>query len=177
MRERARRLAAELDPEDPDDAIVRRVAFAEVDRSNLLGALRLRAARALGEAGEAAVRWAEESHVPGGRLGVALLDRLARAPTRADAHGELRETAPALWQPALERWRSDGDLPALDVGLRRASALRALALHYTTDPAGVGVPVAYAWAKQLEADNLRQIGLARLRGLTPEQVRERLVIG
>ena len=50
------------------------------------------------------------------------------------------------------------------------------AVNRTADPSGVGVPVAFAWAKRVEADNLRQLGLARSRGLPPEAVRPRLVL-
>ncbi len=166
----AERRRAALNQAAPEVAWVLRT---EVDRVNLLTALRLF------DAGPEA--WDDldsvERFLPGGALARELLARVVRADGRAGAAAVAgRGPLPSAWAPALSQWVESGDLVALADDLEGAVTREAAGMFATTDPLGVGPVVAFVWAKENEAKNLRTIGAGLAAGVPPDLIEEELVI-
>ncbi|MDH3754682.1 MAG: V-type ATPase subunit [Acidimicrobiia bacterium] len=133
------------------------VLRAEVDQINLLTALRLRQTgveRTLdAEAHE------DDTYLPGGLMRPALLEQVRRTSTPDDLVAILaRQPLPADWRAALTVWSANQDLSALSGGLERAVARNAIGLFGRGDPLGIAIPIAFTYAKECEARNLRLLG-------------------
>lgn len=143
-----------------------------VDRGSLLTALRRRAARLANEPG-----WADAPvrYLRGGALPIRLWEAI-----------EVTDEAEAIvtmlggrrlirgWDVALVRWGEHADLPTLGAELRAATAAAAVAGFSTGDPLGFDIPVAYAFAKEVEVRNLRLISRAIVHGISAAEVESRL---
>lgn len=154
---------ATLDGEDSGDgaqgehgAVLGAVLRGDVDRRNLLLALRLRESRLS----------ATGAFLPGGRIPAESLADVAGAGQRTEVVAVLA-AAPAArpWDPAVAAWARDGDLLALERATETLAARRASALLWRTDALGIGVPVAFAAAAETEARNLRLLGYAAAGGI------------
>jgi V/A-type H+-transporting ATPase subunit C len=161
---------ADVEPGDPLAATLR----AEIGMVNLLTAFRLREARL---AGEPETKTLEAHLLPGGRVPLALLEAVWLADDRAEAAAASTGTLlPPGWSSALEGWAESGDVQGLGSRLEAAVTGAAVALFATGDPLGIAVPVAYTFAKENEARNLRLIARGLVHGLSPGDVAERLVV-
>jgi V/A-type H+-transporting ATPase subunit C len=168
----ADRLRHALIDAEPEVAHILR---AEIDRANLLTALRLH--RAAVEEEEWDTADPRERFLPGGVLPAATLAAATRAPDRAGAVAMIIETPlDARWRPALERWQESGSLVALGDELDEALTRTAVGMFATADPLGPGIPLAYVWAKENEVKNLRTIGSALAAGVAPDAIEEQLVM-
>jgi V/A-type H+-transporting ATPase subunit C len=139
------------------------VLRAEIDSTNLLTALRVRAARASGEpvpdtplyvsgGNREAQRWED----------VAVEDDVERAAVAA------RVPFLAGWDEELAAWVSHQDLTVLADGLRRRITAAAVSGFVSGDPLGFDIPVAYVFAKEAEIRDIRLVGRALVHGLGPE---------
>jgi V/A-type H+-transporting ATPase subunit C len=145
----------------------------EIDRRNLLLALRLREARLV--EGALVERVApRERYLAGGRIAPEALDDAAHGPDRATAVERLR-TVPPAWTGQLGDWIADGDLVRLTEALDSVATREAVALFHRGDPLGVAVPIAFVWAKENEVRNLRRIGRGLVHGLPRADVAQGLV--
>ncbi len=154
---------------------VARILRAEIDQANLLVALRLHEARSEGQEWDAVSP--AQRFLSGGTVPAAVLARAGRAEDRAAATAVLAEaTTGAMWWPALDRWSESGDLAALGDELDETLTRTAVGMFATADPLGPGVPLAYAWAKENEVENLRTIGAGLAAGAPPHLIEEDLVI-
>jgi vacuolar-type H+-ATPase subunit C/Vma6 len=143
----------------------------ELDRRNLLLALRLRDARGQGESTPDDAG----AFVPGGRIAPDALVALARAGKEAPERSGRLAPWPG-WLEALDRWSRTGDLLELERDLERAVTLRAVALLRGEDPLGVAVPIAFVAAKDNEVRNLRLLGREAYAGTPAELVRDQLLV-
>ncbi len=153
-----------------------RLLRAEIDRMNVMTALRLRRAR---EEGEPGTDDAEPgpAFLPGGRIRRAVLEGARSAATAADAAAVLA-AAPSSpgWDVALADWNAEDDLGSLERSLRDATTRDAIALFHGGDPLGPAIPMAYVFAKENEVRNLRWIGQGIVHGLSPDDVAGHLVV-
>jgi vacuolar-type H+-ATPase subunit C/Vma6 len=137
----------------------------EIDRVNLLTALRRRAAGAELPAG------VEGAPLGGGSVPIGVLEDVRRA-TDADDVAATIAARRAEWSDALEAWVRDEDLSALDGHLQRVTARWAIGRFVQGDPLGIAIPIAFVWAKEAEAQNVRLVGRAivhRLEWIDVEQ--------
>ncbi|HEX2728565.1 MAG TPA: V-type ATPase subunit, partial [Rubrobacteraceae bacterium] len=171
----ALRAAAALARAGTDGGGLRRVFEREVDRRNVLVALRRREALGRGEVGELPGLADHDPYLPGGAIRPGLLDTAVRLPDPESITAEIAGAAPETWRAPLERWARSGDLIALQGELESVWIAEAVALFYRGDPLGVDVPVAYAIAKETEARNLRVVAEGAARGFEPYIVRAQLV--
>lgn len=170
LADHAARLDASLGAAGPDGATLLRFRRRETDEHNLLVALRLRDAIASGAEGTPPPT---ETQLAGGTIPAAVLAMLVQAvpATIVAAVGRL---AGGIWQGALERWQTTGDLNALQRAFERQALADATALFVTGDPLAIDVPLANTAATQVEARNLRLLGEAAVRGIGPGVVRAEL---
>jgi V/A-type H+-transporting ATPase subunit C len=164
----AARLAAAV-PDLPEPMV--RMLGRETDLTNVLVALRLREARARGEPLAGDERFLAGGVVAPGVLGTAVgSDEPAAARLLASA------PLPSTWRSALARFAARPDLVVLAEELEAALAREAIAMFATGDPLGIAVPIAFTWAKETEARNLRLVGQAVTAGTPAALVRDRLVL-
>jgi vacuolar-type H+-ATPase subunit C/Vma6 len=153
-----------------------RILRIEIDQINVLSALRLRRARLEQEPG-----WDAEDplthYLPAGRISVDVVEA-ARAADEASAAAEALGGAllPPGWEAALGAWAVDEDLVRLSVSLEAATTRAAVGLFAGGDPLGVGIPVAFAWAKENEARNLRLVGRGLVHAIPPDVIEEELMV-
>ena len=147
------------------------VLGAEVDQVNILTVLRLR--------DEGEERWdvvdPGERVLSGGSIPLPALMRAAAADDRAGAAAAL-EAAPTSWSGALSRWSESGDLVHLAHELESEATKAAAGLFSTADPLGVGMPVAYVWAKENEVRNLRTIAAGLDAKLPADMIESELLV-
>ncbi len=149
------------------------VLRAEIDASNVVTALRLFRA-GMGQTRE--IAWGE-GYLPGGRLRTSVLDAVRLATSPDDALAALLEAdLPAAWLAVLAQWPEDRDPAVVEERLRRAIAQRAVALFHGGDPLGAAIPVAYVFAKEAEARNLRLIGRRIGHGLPFGEIEPQLMV-
>jgi len=149
----------------------------ETDERNALAALRLRKAIEQGELSgiPASDEWG--AYLPGGSIRPEELDEAVRLPDADAAASSLAAAGPGdRWRQALERWSAGGGLLALQRELEEQRISDAVALFTRGDPLGVGVPIAYAVAKENEAKNLRLVAEGAARGLDPEIARGQIFV-
>ena len=145
----------------------------EVDQRNALLALRL---LALAREREAPAPPPRERFLPGGLIDRRVFAAAASAASRQDAAAALAAPLPAApWRPALTRWVTDGDLSRLQRELQVSLTLRTMSLFRSGDPLGVAVPLAYVFAKENEARNVRIIAYGAANGAPPAVVRDQVV--
>ena len=169
------RTAAALRDAAADGAALRRFFERETDQRNLLVALRLREALSRGETQSLTVLEGHGVYLPGGSVGIGRFDDAIRLPD-ANAVAAALAAGHEEWRRPLERWAGTGALAELQHDLETRRLEDAVGLFATGDPLGVGVPVAYAVAKETEARNLRLVGEGAARGLDPARIRARLVV-
>lgn len=171
LADHAARLAGRLGSAGPDGATLLRFTQRDTDEHNLLVALRLQDAIASGAEGTPPPA---DTTLAGGTIPPAALATMVQAvpATIVAAVGRL---AGGIWQGALERWLSTGDLNALQRAFERQALADATALFVAGDPLAIDVPLAFTAATQVEARNLRLLGEAAVRGIGPEIVRAELV--
>jgi V/A-type H+-transporting ATPase subunit C len=167
-RSRSEYVAAAVDRHDPTLAAVLK---AEVDQVNILTMLRL---LDQGEGPWDAVDPIERL-LSGGAIPIPTLLRASAADDRAAATAELGAAA-RPWLPALSRWAESGDLVGLAGDLEAKTTTAAASLFSTSDPLGLGTPIAYVWAKENEVRNLRTIAAGLDAGLPPELIETELVV-
>jgi V/A-type H+-transporting ATPase subunit C len=169
----ARVLHRELQAEPAEAGTLASILREELDRRNLLIALRLREARLGGEPAPVG----EDPFLPGGRLDTGSLSALAAIDAGREVEARLRRLNVARsWAEALDRWAERGDLPVLERDLEAAAVLRAVSLFWRGDPLGSDIPVAFVAAKENEVRNLRLLGHGATWGVEPEALREELVV-
>jgi len=138
----------------------------EVDRVNVLNALRLRAAR-LDDAVEA-----DEDPLIGGTIAARTLDDASHAAERGQAAALL----PPPWPRRLAHWVVDGDLAALSDALDEAALISEMRRFGRCDPLGPEIARAYIAAKESEVRNLRRIGRGIDAGWPSAEIEEGLVL-
>jgi V/A-type H+/Na+-transporting ATPase subunit C len=165
----AARLRATLGGERRGAAAVLR---AEVDLRNLSAALRFRSAR-LDREPEWSVR--PPAYVDGGLVAPEVWEQLHHldAAEAVVAHMSGRSMVSG-WEAALTEWASHGDLPTLEARLQRALTEAAVSLFATGDVLGFDVPVAFTFAKEAEARNLRLVGRTLVHRLPMTEVESRM---
>lgn len=146
----------------------------EQDARNLGTALRARAARLDREPA-----WSERfgGYVSGGLIPTALWEQVA-ATDAADAVAGLltgRHLLPG-WDAVILEWVAHGELTTLSDQLQRATTAAAIARFVTGDVLGFDIPVAYTFAKEAEARNLRLIGRGIVHGLPGTEIEARLEV-
>jgi V/A-type H+-transporting ATPase subunit C len=153
-----------------------RLLRTEIDRMNVMAALRLRRARLDREPGADDAE-PKPRFLPGGRIRSAVLEGARSAGTAADAAAVLA-AAPGTpgWDVALAGWIAAEDLGSLDRSLRDATTRHAVSLFHRGDPLGPAIPVAYVFAKENEVRNLRWIGQGIAQGLSPDDVAAHLLV-
>jgi vacuolar-type H+-ATPase subunit C/Vma6 len=97
------------------------------------------------------------------------------APTAEAIATTMSRLAGGSWQAPLDGWVASGDLHALQRAFERATIADAIALFVTGDPLAIDIPLAFTTAVQVEARNLRLLGEAAVRGITPDVVRAELI--
>jgi vacuolar-type H+-ATPase subunit C/Vma6 len=139
-----------------------------VDTTNLLTALRIRAASA---DGEPIPEPDDVDYLPGGMIDRSRWPLVASLGQPEQVIAELeQDRLPAGWATAIQAWADDQDLTLLADGLRRANTRAAIALLTRGDPLGFDVPVGYTHAKEVEVRNLRLIGRGIAHGLPSDRV-------
>ncbi len=172
-RSRAEQLSASLAVAEP---VLSRALRAEVDQAGLLAALRLQQSFSDGGADRDTVD-PEERFLPGGTLSTTLLARVAHTEDAAGAAALLLQAAlPERWREPVARWGQTDDLGRLNDELDAALTRSAVALFSTSDPLGIGIPVAYVWAKENEVRNLRLVGAGLAAGTPGDLIEEELLI-
>ena len=145
----------------------------EVDQRNALMSLRL---LALARERGADASSPRDRFLPGGLIDPGVFAAAASAASNRDAAAALAApTAAAAWRPALTRWAADGDLPRLQRELQVSLTLRTMSLLRRGDPLEAGVPLAYVFAKENEARNLRIVAYGAASGAPPAVVRDQVV--
>ena len=170
-----RRTADALEDTRPDGEPLRCFLDREIGERNLLIALRLREALARGEIDRLPVPEDLRVYLPGGIARPDRLDAAIRLPDVEGVAAALADAGPGAWREPVERWAREGTLSALQHELEARRLRDAVALFFRGNPLGVGVPIAYAVAKQTEARNLRLVAESAVHNLSPERVRERMV--
>ena len=79
-------------------------------------------------------------------------------------------------EPALVAWGDNEDVENLAAALDRATTTAVFGLFASGDPLGIAIPLAFAWAKENEARNLRLIGRGLVHRIPREVLEHRLVI-
>jgi V/A-type H+-transporting ATPase subunit C len=159
----------------PADELAR-ILRVEVDQINVLTALRLRRSRLDEEPG-----WDVEDpptyFLPAGRVAFDALEaaRLADEPAAA-ADSLERALIPREWAAALIAWANDEDLVRLTASLEAATTIAAVSLFYSGDPLSIAIPVAFTWAKENEARNLRLIGRGVVHSIPPDMIERGLIL-
>ncbi len=173
LSDHAARVTAAAERHGRDGAVLLAFLRREIDETNLLLGLRLRAAA---ERGEGIALALGARLLPGGTLGAGALDAALGAPAREAASAELAELGHDSWRAPLTRWAATGDLPAFAAEIERARTAAAIALFWTGDPVGIDIPLAYTAAKTVEARNLRLLTDAAVHGREAADVRPDLVL-
>lgn len=169
----AQRLDDVLGDDAGDPAIVLR---SEIDETNLLIALRLRAARGAGEVTAAAAA-SVDRYLPAGRIRLADLAAVAMAVDDTAVVARLGETPmPAAWMDALGARVGREELGVLADDLHATSTRFAVGLFHRGDPLGFDIPVAFTRAEEHEARNLRWIGRGITHGLDVDEIERRVVV-
>ena len=171
------RTAEALAGKDADGEALRRFFERETDERNVLVALRLRDAIERGELSgiPASDEWG--AYLPGGSIRSEKLDEAVRVPDPGAAANSLVAEGPGdRWRLPLEQWAGSGNLLALQKTLEERRISDAVGLFTRGDPLGVGVPIAYAVAKENEAKNLRLVAEGAARGLDPEIARGQIFV-
>lgn len=169
----AQRLDEVLGDREQAAAVVLR---SEIDETNLLIALRLRAARfgdeiTPDEAGSLA------HYLPAGRIPLPGLAQVATQENRTGVVDRLESTSLlGGWGDALDAWADHDDLVTLADDLYVASTRFAVDLFYRGDPLGFDIPVAYTRAQEHEAHNLHWIARGIVHGLAVDEIERRLVV-
>lgn len=171
------RTAEALATTDTEGEGLRRFFERETNEKNVLVALRLRKAIERGELSgvPASDEWG--AYLPGGSIRPERLDEAVRLPDAGAAANSLAAAGPGdRWRLPLERWSAGGGLLALQRELEERRITDAVALFTRGDPLGIGVPIAYAVAKENEAKNLRLVAESAARGLDPEIARTQIFV-
>lgn len=144
----------------------------EVDLRNLSAALRFRSAR-LDREPEWSAR--PPAYLEGGLVGAEVWEQLHHldAAEAVVAHLADRPLV-AGWGTALGEWVAHGDLPTLEARLRGCLTEAAVSLFTTGDVLGFDVPVAFTFAKEAEARNLRLVGRTLVHQLPMTEVESRM---
>ncbi len=153
-----------LSGRDPNARLIRDILHHWVDVRNILGVLLLvrEGLRPMGR-----MVWLE-----GGTLSAARVRRLLEAQTFEDVAQALHGTP---FAPVIPRGLSAMDLPAVERRLEEKVIQHALEAR-KEDPLGIGIPLAYIYAKDNEVTNLRMITYGKAFGLEAREIREFLVL-
>jgi V/A-type H+-transporting ATPase subunit C len=147
---------------------------AERDARNLGASLRARAARLDREPG-----WSEDfdGYVDGGLVPIAVLEEVAATDLAETVAGLLTRTRllPG-WDEAILDWVAHHGLTSLADQLQRATTAAAIRGFVTGDVLGFDIPVAFTFAKEAEARNLRLIGRGIVHGWPATEIEARLEV-
>ena len=80
------------------------------------------------------------------------------------------------WLEELDAWVGHADTVRLADGLQTAVTRFAVGLFSRGDPLGMSVPIAFTYAKENEARNLRLIGHGLAHGLARSEIEDQLVL-
>ena len=159
----------------PEDDLAR-VLRLEVDQTNILTALRLRRSR-LDEEPDWDLLDSMAHFLPGGRIDNDTLESARTADDAATAAEVLSSrVAPLGWQEALARWAGDEDLMQLTTSMTAATTTTVVNLFASGDPLDIGIPVAFAWAKENEARNLRLIARGVVHHIPADTTDKELIV-
>ncbi len=150
------------------------VLRSEVDARNLGSSLRLRAARIDHESG-----WSERSgeYLGGGMVPVHVWEQVADTdPPEVVAELLVRQRLLPGWDAAIQDWVTHGELTTLADQLQRKTTTAAVARLVGGDVLGFDVPLAFTFAKEAEARNLRLIGRGIVHGIPIHEIETRLEV-
>ncbi len=143
---------------------------AEIDQINVLVALRRR-----DDGPDTGPVELDDEYLAGGTLPHSVLDQARRTSNTPDAAALLTDhRLPTAWDTALHAWAGDNDLSVLAGRLERAIAGAAIALFVAGDPLGIAIPIAFTWAKECEARNVRLVGRAIVHHLEWAEIEQEL---
>ncbi len=134
-----------------DDDEVSDLLRQDVDRLNLMSAVRLRTERL--QTG----RSDGHSPIAGGRVPERLWRDLIEIDDVAVPVDSLLPLLPAGWRPRLLQWVDSKDQRALEHGIESEIARAAVRRFRTGDPLGIDIPLGYIGQQEAEATNLRLI--------------------
>ncbi len=159
--------------EDWAETALASILQTEIDQINVMTALRLR--QNLID-NPAAVKAPDDGvYLPGGGLPRPLLEQAEHASTPAELAALFEgRSLPDDWLAALQAWTANLDLSDLAGRLERALARNAIGLFSRGDPLGIAIPVAFVWAKECEARNLRLVDRAITHQLAWDDLERRL---
>jgi vacuolar-type H+-ATPase subunit C/Vma6 len=123
----------------------------EVDRINLMSAVRLRRERL--ETGRA-ITWSPSE---GGRVPDGAWHDLAELEDAEAAAGTVVRFLPPGWRPLLLSWADSNDHGALEHAIDSEIARSAVRRFRSGDPLGIDIPLGYIGQQEAEARNLRYI--------------------
>ncbi|MDP3179635.1 MAG: V-type ATPase subunit [Spirochaetaceae bacterium] len=172
------RVLGELDPDNPDEAILIGQLRLEIDLANVVAALKCADARSRGAAAAAAAAAAAIASppIPGGQLGERALERIALA---RDLLGALELLEGTAFGPPVQRgliyYVQSGRLGSIERFLEGV-VLEAGAALSRGDRLSAGVPLGYIWRKVGEFLNLRAILRGKRYGMPAAAIRETLVL-
>jgi vacuolar-type H+-ATPase subunit C/Vma6 len=141
----------------------------EVDRLNLMSAVRLRTERR--ETG----RTAAFSPITGGRAPGHVWRDLVEIDDPAAATDPLLPFLPARWRPHVLSWVEAKDQRALEHGIESEIARAAVRRFRTGDPLGIDVPLGYIGQQEAEARNLRFIARTIVFELPRDEAMDKLI--
>ena len=141
----------------------------EVDRLNLMSAVRLRGERR--ETG----RTATFSPIGGGRTPEHTWRDLVEIDDAAAAADRVIPFLPARWRPRLLDWAESKDLRALEHGIESEIAAAAVRRFRTGDPLGIDIPLGYIGQQEAEARNLRFIARTIVFELPRDEAMDNLI--
>ena len=111
----------------------------------------------------------------GGTIPPAALATMCEAEPAAIFATARAGSAGGIWQGAARTVGSHWRPVALQRAFERHAIADATALFLTGDPLAIDVPLAFTTATQVEAQNLRLLGEAAVRGIAAEVVRDELL--
>jgi vacuolar-type H+-ATPase subunit C/Vma6 len=156
-------------PEDPQEALVRRMVRLQIDLANVKAGLDYVRHRARGEAMEG------PEPLPGGLLPAALVQALRQAASMVDAFEAL---GASYFAPGIERgilaFGASGSLGVMERFLEAVVIQQGCRL-FRGDPLGIGVPLGLLWRKYSEYLNLRLLLRGKSFGMPAAAIREELL--
>ena len=151
--------------EDEVTGLLRR----EVDRLNLMSAVRLRSERL------ASGRTVDHSPIAGGHIPENVWLDLVEIDDAASATDSLIPHLPTSWRPRVFDWVESEDRRALEHGIESEMARAAVRRFRTGDPLGMDIPLGYIGQQEAEARNLRFIARTIVFELPRDEAMDNLI--
>jgi vacuolar-type H+-ATPase subunit C/Vma6 len=141
----------------------------EVDRLNLMSAVRVRSERL--ETGRHSVN----SPIEGGCVPARVWRDLVEIDDAATAADPVIPHLPARWRSHMLGWVESKDQRALEHGIESEIARAAVRRFRTGDPLGIDIPLGYIGQQEAEARNLRFIARTIAFGLPRDEAMDNLI--